>query len=54
MSGHPHLSPLGYTRPPSAVRHAVMRTMGSLGVVALGAAVVVPWWVGVAALLGAW
>lgn len=54
MYGHPHLSPMGYTRPPSPWRRAVRSMVGTLGVISLGVAMAVPWWVGVAALLGAW
>lgn len=51
---HPsNLNPYGYRRPPGTVRRAVVGVLKLSAFLAAGAAVVVPWWAGVAALWGA-
>lgn len=54
MYGHPsHLSPYGYRRSPGIARRVAVGVLKLSAVLAAGAAVVVPWWAGVAALWGA-
>lgn len=54
MYSHPHMSPVGYTRRPSKSCRAFRAAAGFLGVASLAVVVVVPWWVGIATMLGAW
>jgi hypothetical protein len=52
MNSRQHVSPFGYTRPPSGLRRVAGGLAGALSVAGLGAVVVVPWWIGIASLIG--